>query len=464
MARWHSCIVLHPGQDARRLWQFNPSGDKFSLLRAETKLPNEPLPEKLVGKDWHTLLQPKLNIAWLPSDKVFLRVVQLPRSDAAETKSMVELQLEKLSPLPTTQIVWSYEVLPAAAGGAFGMLQSGELQTVIVIIVARDHVEDFLGKLEGIGYLADRLELPLLDQLRATKVREDGAWIYPGTGAETTSCLVAWWYAGILQSVTLLHLPPNEKRGLQLTDQLSQMAWAGELEGWLTGTPRYHLVAEDAVAVEWLPLFGIDQNVEVVPPVPQPELAALTARRAATNGAGANLLPPEFAARYKQQLIDRLWMRLVGLVFVVYLFGLLIYFGWVQYEKFRLDSRQTTAAALSLSYTNTLQIKEKVKVLQDQLDLQFAALDCWKAVANLLPAEMTLDTLHFDRGQTLKLSGYCGKDDRLKIYEFNESLIKVLSKNQPLFSSVGAPRVNERPGSQLVNWDFSCTLKRKENE
>ena len=116
MARWHSCIVLHPGQDARRLWQFNPSGDKFSLQRTETKLPNEPLPEKLVGKDWHTLLQPKLNIAWLPSDKVFLRVVQLPRSDAAETKSMVELQLEKLSPLPTTQIVWSYEILPAAAG------------------------------------------------------------------------------------------------------------------------------------------------------------------------------------------------------------------------------------------------------------------------------------------------------------------------------------------------------------
>ena len=463
MARWHSCIVLQPGQDARRLWQFNPSGDKFTLQRTETKLPNEPLPEKLIGKDWHTLLQPKLNIAWLPANKVFLRVVQLPRSDHAETQSMVDLQLEKLSPLPTNQIVWSFEVLPPTSG-AFAALQAAELQTVIVIIVARSYVEEFLGQLEGLGYLADRLELALLDQLRATKVREDGAWIFPGSGAETGSCLVAWWYGGVLQNVTLLHLPPNEKRATQLTDQLSQMTWAGELEGWLTGTPRYHLVADDAVAAEWLPLFGLDQNVEVVPPVPAPELAALTARRAAGNGVGANLLPPEFAARYKQQLIDRLWMRLVGVVFVLYLFGLLIYFGWVQWEKFRLDGRQTTAMALSVNYTNTLQLKEKVRVLQDQLDLQFAALDCWKAVADLLPPEMTLDTISFDRGQTLKLNGSASKDDRLKIYEFNESLIKVLVKNQPLFAKVGAPRVNERPGTGLVNWDFTCDLKRKENE
>ena len=42
---------------------------------------------------------------------------------------MVELQLEKLSPMPVTQIVWSIQVLPHA---------EGNLQTVIVMIVARN--------------------------------------------------------------------------------------------------------------------------------------------------------------------------------------------------------------------------------------------------------------------------------------------------------------------------------------
>src|SRR5688572_4857398 len=98
MARWRFCNVLQPGAELRNLWQFSASG-KFNLQRHETKLGKEPLPEKLISKDWQTLLQPRLNVAWLPPRKVFLRVVQLPKADLAETQSMIDLQLEKLSPV-----------------------------------------------------------------------------------------------------------------------------------------------------------------------------------------------------------------------------------------------------------------------------------------------------------------------------------------------------------------------------
>src|SRR5881296_623224 len=167
MARWHSCNVLEAAGNARNLWQFSGA---FKLQRHESKLPSEPLPEKMVGKDWQTLFQPKLNIAWVPADHVFLRVVQLPKADLAETRSMVELQLEKLSPLPIAQIVWGFELLPHS---------DPQMQSVVVIIVAQTHVEEFLGQLEGQGYLADRLELPFLDQLKALDVNGDGAWIFP---------------------------------------------------------------------------------------------------------------------------------------------------------------------------------------------------------------------------------------------------------------------------------------------
>src|SRR5260221_11489416 len=95
-------------------------------------------------------------------------------------QSMLELQLEKLSPMPVAQVVWGFELLqPTATPDAMTTLE-GEMQTVIVIVVSRAYVEEFLGQLETHGYMADRLELPLLDQLRATPVKEDGAWIYPG--------------------------------------------------------------------------------------------------------------------------------------------------------------------------------------------------------------------------------------------------------------------------------------------
>src|SRR5258708_35536808 len=111
----------------------------------------DPLPTKVVAKDWSTMFQRKLNIAWLPADQVFLRVVHLPASDPQELLSMVELQLEKLSPLPVAQIVWSMEPLPKVAEN---------LQPVIVIMPPRDLVEEFAGKLQSSGYRAVRLEVP----------------------------------------------------------------------------------------------------------------------------------------------------------------------------------------------------------------------------------------------------------------------------------------------------------------
>jgi len=464
MARWNSCNVLHAGPANRQLWQFNAGGNKFSLLRQETKLPAEPLSEKLVSKDWGTLFQPRLNIAWLPADRVFVRVVQLPKADAAETQSMVELQLEKLSPQPVAQIVWSYEVFPHIRQGYVGEElnphATGELQTVVVIMAGRHHVEEFLGQLEGQGYLADRLELPLLDELRATKVKENGAWIFPSVGGQEGVCMVAWWYEGVLQNLSIIHLPANEGRAAVLQEQLAQTVWAGEMEGWLTSEPKYHLVADEAAAGVWLPLFDLSQPVEVVPPLATQELAALTARRVAANGTSTNLLPPDFTVRYKQQFIDRIWMRALGTMLLLYVAGVVIYFGFVQVAKFRYNGVQTDLATLGPTYTNTVRLREELKVLQDTIELQYAALESYKALAESLPSELTLNNMNFDRGRKVTFFGTAGAEDRTKVLDFNSKLMEYASKGQPFFAKVNAPVMNNQPGQTMLNWNFSCDLKR----
>jgi hypothetical protein len=468
MARWYSCNVLQPGHQLRQLWQFNAASSKFNLLRQETKLPSEPLPEKLIAKDWQTLFQPRLNVAWLPANRVFLRVLQLPRADLAETQSMVELQLEKVSPLPVAQIVWSLQVVPLVKQAGLGQeLQphaTGELQTVIVIMAARHHVEEYLGELEGQGFLADRLELPLLDELRATKITASGAWVYPGVAGQDGACLVAWWYDGVLQNLSLLHLPAGDKRAAVLQEQLAQTAWAGELEGWLTSPPKYHLVADETTAGAWLPLFDPSHGVDVVAQVPQQELAALTAKRVVSDSAVTNLLPPEYSTRYKQQFIDRLWMRGLGAVVLLYVVGLAVYFGVVWFASWKLDGVQADVARLAPTYTNTVRLKEELRVLQDTLDLQYAALECYKAVADNLPPELTLDNLNFERGRTVTLVGTAGTEDRDKIIKLNRALLGATMKNQPLFSKVTISRISEKQGSQLLTWTIVCDLKRTDIE
>lgn len=464
MARWHSCNVLQSGAQTRQVWQFNAGGDKFNLLRQHAKPPGEPLPPNVVGKDWHTLFQPKLNIAWLPPEKVFLRVAQLPKADFAETQSMVELQLEKLSPLPVAQIVWSFEVIPyvvlPGAGQELHPHATGELQTVLVVMVSRHHVEEYLGQLEGQGYLADRLELPLLDELRATKVKDDGAWVFPSIGGHEGICMVAWWAGGILQHLNLMHLPASEKRREVLQEQLAQTVWAGEMEGWLTAEPKFRLVADEATALAWKPLFEDSQHVEVVAPLATQALAALTARRVALNGAGTNLLPPEYTTRYKQQFIDRLWMRGLFGIILLYVVCVVIYFGFRQYASWRFDTVQTRADSLGVTYTNTVRLKEQLRVMQDTLELQFAALECYKSVADFLPPELTLNSMRIERGRKLSVSGSAGVDDRQKILEFYEALLKVEVRNQPLFAKGQLPDIRNQPGTQTANWSFAADLKR----
>ncbi len=71
--------------------------------------------------------------------------------------------------------------------------------------------------------------------------------------------LVAWWYGKVLRNLGLISLSASE-RPASLKEQLMQVAWAGELEGWLNSPPRWHLVADAAAAAEWEPALraGLD--------------------------------------------------------------------------------------------------------------------------------------------------------------------------------------------------------------
>jgi len=453
MARWHFCNVLHVGPVTRQVWQFDARNGKFPLNREQASRAGEPLPVRLIAKDWRSLFRPKLNVVWLPPEHVFLRVAQFPQSNLEETRAMVELQLEKLSPIPVTQALWTTHILPHAAGN---------MQTVVVIIVARSVIEEFLGKLEGQGFMADRLELPVLDQLHATTVSEDGAWIYPEAQGGKNTALAAWWYGGVLRSLDLITLSPGPNGATGLKDQLMQMAWAGEFEGWLTSPPRWHLVADTATAAEWEPPLrqGLEQPIDLTAPLSAAELAARTAKRAAQTESKMNLLPAEFAARYQQQFVDRLWMRGLGTVLTAYLAGLAIYFIAVGVLNYQTTAVGQRVQNLGPAYTNSIRLGELYKVLDERRELQFAALDCWNALAELMPENLTLDSLNFSDGKQLKLMGTAPASQVDSVYDLSTKLRKATTAgNQPLFDANGdQPSVQVNLG--MARWSFGLELKR----
>jgi hypothetical protein len=454
---YYACNVLQVGPETRQIWQFDSRNGGFALNRQQITMPGEPLPKNLIARDLRSLFQRKLNVAWLPPENVFLRVAQLPHSEFNETLAMVELQLEKLSPVPVAQIVWNIQVLQHTGGN---------MQTVVVIIVARNVVEEFLGQLEGQGYLADRLELPLLDQLSATSINEDGAWIYPEALGSRNAALVAWWYGGVLQNLDFITLSEGN-RPEAVQEQLSQMAWAGEMEGWLKSPPHWHLVASGSKASEWETALrtALDQPVQVLEPLPTPQLAAATARRATQASPNANLLPAEFATRYKQQFVDRLWMKGLLGVGAVYLLGVIIYGGVLGVAMIQASGVESARDRISNDYTNTMQLKATYGVLKEREDLKFAALDCWKAIAELMPETLSLDNWNFGDGKRLVLGGSAPSNEHVQeILDFEKAVRNYKDqKGQPLFKRNGGEGLNRRLGPNgAILWDFSVELNRSE--
>lgn len=446
----NSCNVLEEAPDSRRLWRFEAKGDALALASQLGGPRPVVLPPNLVRKDWLTLWQAKVNVAWLPAEQVFLKVLQLPVADHAELVSMIEFQLEKLSPLPVTQIVWSIEVLP-------GILDNQ--QTIVVVVAPRQLVESFLGQLEGDGYYTDRLEVPLLHQLLVTGLEQDGVWIFPSRIQGKLLALVAWKFAGTLRQIQLLQLPDNAESPKILAGQMLKMAWAGEAEGWMPGNPKWNLVAvpEDAALWQNGLQTALAEPVSVFEPAPADKLATLSARRAESPSGHVNLMPAEQQARYRQQFIDRLWMNGISAVLAAYMACVLVYFAALQVVRFQHGSVEHKVTQLKTDYTNAVKLKEQISVLQNQLDLKFAALDSLRAAAELLPAELTLDQLILQSGQRLQLQGKSSSDK--EITDYSDKLRKIKYGDQAVFSKVDLPKWDLRPGNQY-SWRFECTLNR----
>jgi hypothetical protein len=111
-----------------------------------------------------------------------------------------------------------------------------------------------------------------------------------------------------------------------------------------------------------------------------------------------------------------------------------------------------------------MKIKAEVQVLQDQIDLQFAALECWRAAATLLPSELTLQSFNFQRGKTLLISGIGPAESSKSAGDYSESLTKAMYKEQPIFSKVNSPPDIRTVPGQGLRWSLTAELKRNTTE
>jgi len=447
--RWSSCVVADWTEGGPRLWKFGLSG---SQVQPQGELAGASLPRGPLKRGWRQLFQPQLNLAWLLPDQVYLRVLRLPTGDDSELRSMLELQLEKISSLPVNQVVWSYEVLD---------VDDTEDQTLVVLVATRTAVEAYLGQLESGGFLADRLQLPLLHQVVTDPPSGTLTRLHFQASGSSMLCLSTWWQNGRLESLDLIRVPDNDEGATILLRHLTRQAWAGEMEGWLRSAPKWELVLDPERAARWQSAIQgwIGDACSIRPALAPAELARLSAQRVADRRFQSNLLPDDYAARYRQQFVDRLWMRGLAALVALYLLGVLGYAGAVQFYGYHHDNLKRQTTELAPAYTNTLVLRERLRVFQEQAALKYAALDSLLAVSERLPHVLTLESFNFQGGDRVFVAGTVAEEHQSRVIEFNADLRRAQVGGELLFAEDGvqAPSISLRAGN-VYRWNFTAKL------
>jgi len=454
--RYQSCAVLATTPLGRRVWQFDVSRNRLKPSGELRFEPGKPLPKRLRSKDWQALFQPCLRVAWLPTEAAFVRAVQLPSGDPSELGALVEFQLDKISPLPVAQIVWTAYSAPHP---------DGRQQTALVILAARAAVEEFLNQQAAEGFVTHQMDLPLVRAWRALQPSSDGLWLLFETSGDRRFCLAGWYVGGVWRDVSLLSVAPGPAGAPTLAAQLGQAAWAGEMDGWLRAVPPLHVMADPGLAAEMEPVLvswsGHPIQREMPQPMPLLALASATALLTPPTPS-ASLVPAEWSSDQRQKSVDRLWMGGLGALGIAYVLFLFLFLIALNIRKYQRDELRSEVTALGLNYTNALQLKAQVGVLEEQVALRFAALEAWRAAVNLLPASATLTQLDFQRGHTLALSGTVSPESTSDITKFNSDLKKSEIGGQPLFANVKAAQFTTRPGAPATTWSFDAELRRNE--
>jgi hypothetical protein len=456
--KWSSCNLLEPATEGSRLCQFSVSSKKVKLTGDLRVAEGDDPPAKAVGKDWSDLLSRKLNIATLPPEKVFLRVVELPECEPDELLPMVEFQIEELSPLPMAQTVWSAEAVPGSAGAEGN-------QTVLVMIAERGVVEDRLDELEAVNYLADRVEVPLLRELVPGEPKEDGAHIQLVQGADSVLALVSWWFDGRLRDVNSFNLPDTAASRDALVEKINSIALAGEVAGWMPDEPACHLAKRGDVAADWntalAKCFGRIREVE-----PMSEVALATAAvEFTTRTTAPGLMIEDYSARNRQRFQDGLWMQGIKGAVALMLMGLLGFYVYGSMLQSTLEDKNNSVTVQTNLFTKALSLKAKVETLEKQKALKYAALEAWYKVSTGLPGELKFTELAFASGRTLdgntsrelRISGAADAGKATLIDDYQEALTRMeRSDGKALFSSVRAETIRQDTRKNQTVWSLKC--------
>lgn len=141
----------------------------------------------LLEKSGPNKIRTRQVVCSLPEVKAFLRIINLPVMDEAEAKEAVKWEIEANIPLTLDQVYFDSQVLPRNLSGEKNKM------SMLVVVVAKTVVDQFVGTLEAAGLEVVGLETESIAQARSLLSEEesDQTTLIVDIGDRQTSFLVS---------------------------------------------------------------------------------------------------------------------------------------------------------------------------------------------------------------------------------------------------------------------------------
>ena len=364
---------------------------------------------------------PGLVTIGIPSSRVLMRVMDLPAASIQELHGMVELQVDKISPFPAESMSVSYELLAEKDGS----------KRILIAAVQNEVCESLRRSLSPAGVRIRHVDIDVLGWWRLLQdegqLKADGRHaVVIDSADESVMVVIESGVPIMFRSLGTRGTLSDEEFAAETAREIAHSLASLEIEhgaSVLDAIELWHPGEAPALLVERIReecgLATELHSIAALPPV-----TVGMARRAAQRTAGRTLdITPAAWHQAEQTSVTRRKLVLASAaVALVWLLGVGGLFGWLQYQKFRLDSMKKRLAALEVQAEEVRATRNRVRALEQYADRSHSALESLLEVVKLQPASITMNTFIYKKGKTVTVSGEAAAASL--VYEFKQALDK----------------------------------------
>jgi len=395
--------------------------------------------------------------ASIPSSRLLMRVLELPSADSSEIKSMVDLQIDRISPYPLDQLTVSYEVL-----------RQNEDSSRVLAVAAQRRFVDELGDLFKEKHIHIRsLDAEVLawwSLLTAAQCvpTEGRAVLILEEHTEFSMIVVDDGVPVSFRSLELFHDFSDESVMDEIAGEVSYTLLSLETEYGARPTAGIHFWSEGQVppALQEALAEHCGTDAELHDLCQLPSLSeGLALRSAERQVQHTELVPREWIELQRRRRLMKAATIGTAAVLGIWLVSVVIMALVLSIQNAGFRRVEKTAARYAGPAREAQTAREEMVSLEQYADRSHSALECLREITLLLPDDIEISSFNYKKGNAVTLRGSSERSE--VIYDYFQQL-----GASELFEGVKDQPVSTRTvkGQRISTFSITAELPKPEKQ